>query len=231
MKLPRMRRRRRTSRGKRRCSRERHRDRRGGDPAQLCDLGSPRGGGVVPREPCVGVLGDRVGVAHQPRIRRAIHGPPPEMSLREASVLHRPAHQRPVPASETFLRVLSSLSPLPSAVPVTFSSTSKHRPCFPPEVRTDTGRLRSTGSGVTRSPASPLLCSPPTPLLLRPSLWFPSRAAYPEAGSFLVRLAHAPADAPASEIWVRVSVLRPVCSWRTRALPGFWVVLFAPAAI
>lgn len=96
---------------------------------------------------------------------------------------------------------------------------------LPPNLSTESGQAHFC------SPVSQLLCSPPTPLLLRPSLWFPSRAAYPEAGSFLVRLAHAPADAPASEIWVRVSVLLPAFSWRARALPGFWVVLFAPAAI
>ncbi len=67
--------------------------------------------------------------------------------------------------SGNVLRVLVSLVPLPSAVPVTSSPTSMRWSWFPPEDHISTGRLCSAGSELpTSSPASKLIFSPPTPL-------------------------------------------------------------------
>jgi hypothetical protein len=79
------------------------------------------------------------------------------------------AHRCGAPARASARPDVLSLVPLPSAVLVTIATMSLHRSRFPPEVRSDAGSFRSTGSGVTRSPASLLLLSPPTPSRMRPA--------------------------------------------------------------
>jgi len=66
-----------------------------------------------------------------------------ECALEPEQVRLRPTD---MPVQRVVLSVLFALSPLPSAVSVTWFAVSMHPPWFSPKVRTNTGRLSSAGS-------------------------------------------------------------------------------------
>ena len=112
------------------------------------------------------------------------------------------------------------------------ASKSRHWPCFPPEVRINTGRLCSAGSGchpVPRRLRSYAALRLPRPL--RPRLRFPlPRPTSMRALVLCPGRRRAPATRRASETGHRLSA-PPELSRRGEGLPGYWAVLFVRAVV